>query len=107
MKKCTSLRCSVRVSSSSLASSGASDAEIFCQMLTELAITRGEMPKEWEFRLPTEAQWEYACRAGTTTATAFGDKLSSKQANFQGKPYNGAEDGPSLKRATKVGSYPP
>jgi formylglycine-generating enzyme required for sulfatase activity len=36
----------------------------------------------------------------------LGDKLSSKQANFQGTPYNRAEEGPSLKRAAKVGSYP-
>ena len=82
------------------------DAEKFCVKLTELGRKDGTLPKGWEVRLPTEAQWEYACRAGTTTATAFGDKLSPRQANFKTKPYNGGEDWPSLGKAAKVGRYP-
>ena len=76
------------------------DAQAYCAWLADQS---GQ-----SYRLPSEAEWEYACRAGATTPFHFGARLSTALANFDGNyTYNGSAKGEYRVQTLPVGSFPP
>jgi formylglycine-generating enzyme required for sulfatase activity len=76
------------------------DVVEFCQRLSEKT---GKT-----YRLPSEAEWEYACRAGTTTPFYFGETITTDLVNYDGNsPYASAPTGIYRKQTTEVGIFPP
>ncbi len=76
------------------------EATEFCQKLSEITGKK--------YSLPSESQWEYACRAGTTTPFYFGETITSELVNYDGRyPYADAPKGKYREETTDVGIFPP
>lgn len=82
------------------------EAVEFCDRLNRFVESRSSHQPKRTYRLPSEAEWEYACRAGTTTPFHFGETITTDLANYNGNyTYGSGPKGEYRERTTPVGSF--